>query len=261
MAISNSTIHIISSNAFPGLTVPVQEDQNVISAHSEFISDLNKFVPNYTVLLALHFLTFDVVFTFPDLILTNFCGEKIAMFVLIVSGLLVIVVGAATLTLFTRQPVVNWPFSFASKLKTAPSFSSDVNKPSPSNDDQIPIVSVNYHFTRLCNYSCGFCFHTKKTTYLAPIEDAKRGLRKLADLGMKKLNLSGGEPFLHERFVGEICRYAKEELRLESMSIVSNGSKIREAFFVKYGEFVDILAISVDSFNEETNVKIGRGDY
>ena len=32
-------------------------------------------------------------------------------------------------------------------------------------------VSVNYHFLRTCNYSCGFCFHTAKTSYVLPIEE------------------------------------------------------------------------------------------
>ena len=32
-------------------------------------------------------------------------------------------------------------------------------------------VSVNYHFTRKCNKTCGFCFHTEKTSYVAPEAD------------------------------------------------------------------------------------------
>jgi len=43
------------------------------------------------------------------------------------------------------------------------------------------------------------------------------------------------------------------------VSIVSNGSKITERWFKKYARYIDILAVSVDSFNEETNIKIGRG--
>ena len=43
--------------------------------------------------------------------------------------------------------------------------------------------SVNYHFTRKCNYSCGFCFHTAKTSFLLPLDEAKRGLRLLAEAG------------------------------------------------------------------------------
>ena len=35
-------------------------------------------------------------------------------------------------------------------------------------------VSVNYHFLRTCNYSCGFCFHTAKTSYVLPIDEVQR---------------------------------------------------------------------------------------
>lgn len=54
---------------------------------------------------------------------------------------------------------------------------------------------------------------------------------------MEKINFSGGEPFLHERgdFLGEMVRYCKEELQLPSVSIVSNGSMIKERWFKKYG--------------------------
>ncbi|XP_037041169.1 radical S-adenosyl methionine domain-containing protein 2-like [Bradysia coprophila] len=120
-------------------------------------------------------------------------------------------------------------------------------------------VSVNYHFTRKCNYSCGFCFHTAKTSYVAPLGDIKVALRKLMLKGMKKLNLSGGEPFLYPELVGEICKFCKVDLNLESVSIVTNGSKVKESFFKKYGVYVDYIAVSVDSFDEETNINIGRG--
>lgn len=44
-------------------------------------------------------------------------------------------------------------------------------------------VSVNYHFTRKCNYKCGFCFHTAKTSFVLPIEEATRGLQLLKEAG------------------------------------------------------------------------------
>ncbi|KAG7465832.1 hypothetical protein MATL_G00157950 [Megalops atlanticus] len=121
-------------------------------------------------------------------------------------------------------------------------------------------TSVNYHFTRQCNYKCGFCFHTAKTSFVLPIEEAKRGLRLLKDAGMEKINFSGGEPFLHEKgeFLGKLVQFCKEDLQLPSVSIVSNGSMIREKWFQKYGEYLDILAISCDSFEEDTNKLIGR---
>ncbi|XP_012297369.1 S-adenosylmethionine-dependent nucleotide dehydratase RSAD2 isoform X1 [Aotus nancymaae] len=122
-------------------------------------------------------------------------------------------------------------------------------------------TSVNYHFTRQCNYKCGFCFHTAKTSFVLPLEEAKRGLLLLKEAGMEKINFSGGEPFIHDRgeYLGKLVKFCKAELQLPSVSIVSNGSLIREKWFQNYGEYLDILAISCDSFDEQVNVLIGRG--
>lgn len=55
---------------------------------------------------------------------------------------------------------------------------------------------------------------------------------------MEKINFSGGEPFIHDRgrYLGELVRFCKAELHLQSVSIVSNGSLIRERWFKDYGE-------------------------
>lgn len=121
-------------------------------------------------------------------------------------------------------------------------------------------VSVNYFPSRECNKACGFCFHTAKTSYMLPEEKARLGLKILKDAGMKKLNVAGGEPFLHPKFLGELIKFGKQTLELESISIVSNGSKIRESWLREYSPYLDILAISCDSFDEATNIRIGRGD-
>jgi len=118
--------------------------------------------------------------------------------------------------------------------------------------------SVNYHFTRKCNYSCSFCFHTSKTSTILSIEEAKKGLRLLKSAGMEKINFAGGEPFLYPAFLGKLCEFAKKELEL-NVSIVSNASRIKKSWMDKYARYVDILAISIDSFDEETNIAIGRG--
>ncbi|KAB8231213.1 radical SAM enzyme [Aspergillus alliaceus] len=120
-------------------------------------------------------------------------------------------------------------------------------------------LSVNYHFTRQCNKTCGFCFHTASTSHIESIENAKHGLSLLKEAGMRKLNFAGGEPFLYPKFLGEAVDFCKEVLCLESVSIVTNGSLVKETFLVKHGHNIDILAISCDSFNEATNKEIGRG--
>lgn len=126
-------------------------------------------------------------------------------------------------------------------------------------ESQVPL-SVNYHLTRKCNYECKFCFHQAKTSYHLPIEEAKRGIRMLVDAGMKKINFSGGEPFIVDRgrYVGELVKYSKEELGMESVTLVSNGSLIKERWFQEYGSYLDIMAISCDSSEPDTLKSIGR---
>uniref|UniRef100_A0A8C5QAA7 S-adenosylmethionine-dependent nucleotide dehydratase RSAD2 n=1 Tax=Leptobrachium leishanense TaxID=445787 RepID=A0A8C5QAA7_9ANUR len=141
-----------------------------------------------------------------------------------------------------------------------------VSSPKPNNlkihqSASMTPTSVNYHFTRQCNYKCGFCFHTAKTSFVLPLEEAKKGLTLLKGAGMEKINFSGGEPFLQERghFLGKMVQFCKQELKLPSVSIVSNGSLITERWFKLYGEYLDILAVSCDSFDEDVNKMIGRG--
>ncbi|KAF8335558.1 hypothetical protein F5887DRAFT_891868 [Amanita rubescens] len=122
-------------------------------------------------------------------------------------------------------------------------------------------VSVNWFPNRRCNYECHFCFHTNTNQFILPLEEAKHGLRMLANAGMKKLNISGGEPFLQPRYIGEIFKFCKEELGLESCSVVNNGSKVTEQWLDTYGQYLDIMAISCDSFDVETNVKQGRAEH
>ena len=62
-------------------------------------------------------------------------------------------------------------------------------------------------------------------------------------VGMVKINFSGGEPFLPERgrYVGELVKFCKAELQLQSVTIVSNGSLVKEAWFAKYGRCCLVL--------------------
>ena len=120
-------------------------------------------------------------------------------------------------------------------------------------------VSVNYHFTRRCNKTCGFCFHTATTSLIEDLPIQKRALRLLAQSGMRKINFAGGEPFLYPKPLGAMVDYCKRELGLESVSIVTNGSLVKESFLRQHAGQLDILAVSCDSFDEQTNIAIGRG--
>ena len=121
-------------------------------------------------------------------------------------------------------------------------------------------ISVNYHFTRKCNKTCKFCFHTEKSSHVASEAEMKRGLQLLKEAGMRKINFAGGEPFLYPAKLGWLCRYCKEVLALESVSIITNGTKVTEKWLAQYGGFVDVMGVSCDSFDEHTGEKFRGGD-
>lgn len=120
-------------------------------------------------------------------------------------------------------------------------------------------VAVNFHITRQCNYSCGFCFHTAKTSHVESLSNCKTILQELRNAGFQKVNFAGGEPFLQAKLLGQLVEYAKVECKFSSVSIISNGSKITEDWFKSYGQYLDILGVSCDSIDEEINKIIGRG--
>ena len=113
--------------------------------------------------------------------------------------------------------------------------------------------------TDLSSVPLGFCFHTAKTSHVEPLDNAKRAMLLLKEAGMRKVNFAGGEPFMNAKFLGQLAQYCKSTLELESVSIVTNGSKVTSTWLAEYGQYIDIMAVSCDSFDEATNIKIGRG--
>lgn len=122
------------------------------------------------------------------------------------------------------------------------------------NDSDAP-VSVNYFPFYPSKPRSG----TDPSRFILPIEDAKRGLRRLQKAGMRRLNIAGDELFFHPRFLAELLRCAKQELHLKSVSVTSNGLGIREGFLLKHRTHLASLTIACDSFVAATNQASGRG--
>lgn len=59
--------------------------------------------------------------------------------------------------------------------------------------------------------------------------------------------------------MGALAQFCKTELRLESVSVVTNGSLVPPWFLEELGRYIDAIAASCDSFDEGTDVEIGRG--
>jgi len=140
---------------------------------------------------------------------------------------------------------------------------SDLNRiTSKTLDENQFIPSVNFHLWEPCNMRCKFCFATfqdVKQTILPkghlPKEEAIEVVKRIAAFGFQKITFAGGEPTLCQ-WLPELIATAKS-LGMTT-NIVTNGSKLTDVFLEANRKNLDWIAISIDSLNPETNLKIGR---
>ena len=120
------------------------------------------------------------------------------------------------------------------------------------------LLLCNYYVTYRCNAYCEFCDfadHGKfSNTKHAELSDFKSNVKQLAELGVKFIDLTGGEPLLNQNIV-EMTDFAKQ-LKMQT-SITSNS-----LLYKKYAEGlagkVNLLHFSLDSPDEEEHNKIRK---
>jgi len=124
------------------------------------------------------------------------------------------------------------------------------------------IPSINFHLWEPCNMRCKFCFATfqdVKQTILPkghlPEAEAIEVVKKIAEAGFEKITFAGGEPLLCI-WLPKLIKTAKRA-GMTTM-IVTNGSKLTDKFLIDNKAYLDWIAISIDSLDEENNKEIGR---
>ena len=163
----------------------------------------------------------------------------------------------------SRSPATLWP-SFARSL-------------SNTVDAVLDSGSVNYFFTRICNYGCKFCFHTRKSEESLPLKEMQRALDLLAEAKVAKINFAGGEPFLFPEELAALVKHAKSLgmytsvtcsvspfpavpslLSRATAQVISNGSLIKPGWMAANAQHLDMLGVSFDTASDEVNFQHGR---
>ena len=126
----------------------------------------------------------------------------------------------------------------------------------------IKIPSVNYHLWQPCNMKCGFCFATFQDIDPDNLpkghigrDDCISVVEALGEAGFQKINFAGGEPTLCP-WLSELITRASE-IGLVT-SIVTNGSRITSDWLQSVEGHLDWTALSIDSVNRATSLRIGR---
>jgi predicted cytidylate kinase len=122
------------------------------------------------------------------------------------------------------------------------------------------IPTVNYHLIKLCNMHCKHCFSDYGEIKIPKLEfdKAKQIIQEISKVkSFKKLNFSGGEPTMFKE-IEKLVKFAKEQ-GLET-SMVTNGYELIKSpkLLDTLKGNLDLLALSIDSFDAKLNLKIGR---
>ncbi|MHB1260279.1 MAG: viperin family antiviral radical SAM protein [Thermoplasmatota archaeon] len=112
--------------------------------------------------------------------------------------------------------------------------------------------------TSLCNYQCRFCFATfPELRVTMPETEARQILDEFASAGVRRVTFVGGEPTLLP-YLPALLAYAKN-IGLATC-LVTNASRLDETYLGAIAPTLDILTVSIDSFNDGTEAQLGRGD-
>lgn len=115
------------------------------------------------------------------------------------------------------------------------------------------LTSAYLHITDACNLNCVGCYsfvENRNSLNELSTKDIYIILDKLHTAGVRKIIISGGEPFLRED-LKDICKYAKNNLELEELTVISNGT-IQIQKYLDVIPYIDILSVSVDGYSENS---------
>lgn len=105
--------------------------------------------------------------------------------------------------------------------------------------------------TDVCNFRCEYClpngYQGKPRGFLTR-EEIRRLIRGFAELGIRKLRLTGGEPLVRRDLL-EIVRDAGEAAGIERLAMTSNAYRLADLAAPLQAAGLDAINISVDSLD------------
>lgn len=120
------------------------------------------------------------------------------------------------------------------------------------------LLLCNYYLTYRCNAFCEFCHfgvhdNFKDTPY-AELEDFKSNVEQLKELGVKFIDLTGGEPLLHKK-IHLMAEFAKG---LNLQTSITTNALLYPKFAERLAGNIDLLHFSLDSPDEEEHNRIRK---
>jgi MoaA/NifB/PqqE/SkfB family radical SAM enzyme len=117
------------------------------------------------------------------------------------------------------------------------------------------LSTIDFHVTGRCNQECPYCWGPSSSTPEVNTSEACAIVRKIADVGARRIVFTGGDPIYRED-LGLLIRLAKE-LGLE-VALSSTGDRLTPGFFKAYGRWIDLVSLPLDGPNERISSRTKR---
>ncbi len=115
-------------------------------------------------------------------------------------------------------------------------------------------ISLCYQVSTYCNYSCDHCLSSSNLNGNKGLgsKDAIKLIHHIAESGVRRINITGGEPMLRPDLV-DLCKSASD-VGLEVV-VTTNGSVHRKDFVNGVSDAVKLIQVSIDG-REELNDRL-----
>lgn len=107
--------------------------------------------------------------------------------------------------------------------------------------------------TDVCNFSCGYCLpngYQKTDKHFLTLDEIRRIVTAFAELGVRKIRLTGGEPTLRSDF-SDIAKTISTIHGIKKLALTTNGYKLLEHIEEYKHSGIQMITVSVDSLIPE----------
>jgi MoaA/NifB/PqqE/SkfB family radical SAM enzyme len=112
--------------------------------------------------------------------------------------------------------------------------------------------TIDFHVTCECSQECPYCWGPHDIENPVITSTAKKIIRKIKDVGAKRIVFTGGDP-LKRRDMGVLIRYAKN-IGLE-VALSTTGDELSAAFLRWNAAYIDLISLPIDGSTEMINSK------
>jgi len=114
------------------------------------------------------------------------------------------------------------------------------------------VSTIDFHITAKCSQACPYCWGPRRFRNPVETETAQRILRRIRNLGVRRVVFTGGDP-LQRLDAPDLIRFAKE-IGLET-ALSTTGEFVTPEILESVSPYLDLISLPLDGSTEDVNAR------